>query len=108
MKQINVETKADTKATINLDEKTRSRIASQPQVGMLVYYYHWSKGTRYQPIHKGFRGPARVIAMEPSRVRNGTSVVWVSHGGNLVRGAPEHLRYATELEKTAYKSKMVF
>eukprot|EP00974_Lingulodinium_polyedra_P069008 6681976-Lingulodinium_polyedra.AAC.1 len=30
--------------------------------------------------------------------RNGASVVWLSHGGNLIRGAPEHLRHATDAE----------
>ena len=79
---------ADARATIRLAAKARNRIVVQPQVGVLVYYYRRSKGTRYQRVHVGYRGPARVIAVEPSMARNGTSVVWLSHGGNLIRGAP--------------------
>ena len=100
--------KADAKATITIAERARNRIVIQPQIGMLVYYYRRSKEARYQPTHQGYRGPARVIAIEPSTVRNGTSVVWMSHGGNLARGAPEHPRYATELQRTACESKNGF
>ena len=49
-----------------------------------------------------------MIAIEPSSCRNATSVVWLSHGGNLIRGAPEHLRYATDIERAAYESKNGF
>ena len=69
----------------------------------MVYYFRRDKGTRYRPVHKCYRGPARVIAIEPSSNRNATSVVWLSHGGNLIRGAPEHLRYATNVERAAYE-----
>jgi hypothetical protein len=96
---------ADARATIKLAERARHRVVSQPQPGMLVYYFRRSKGTKYQPIHAGYRGPARVLALEPSTVRQGTSVIWLSHGGNLIRCAPEHLRFATELERTVYDSK---
>ena len=74
----------------------------------MVYYFRRDKGTRYQPIHRCYRGPARVIAIEPSTTRRATSVVWLSHGGNLIRAAPEHLRYATSLERAAYESKNGF
>ena len=80
--------KADAQATIGLASKARNRIVIQPQVGMMVYYYRRPKGTRHQRVHVGYRGPARVIAVDPPTVRNGTSVVWLSHGGNLVRGSP--------------------
>ena len=93
--------KADAKATLALAEKARTRIVTQPEVGMMVYYFRRDKGTRYQPVHRCYRGPARVIATEPSTTRRTTSVVWLSHGGNLIRGAPEHLRYATDLERAA-------
>ena len=93
---------ADAKATITLAERARNRIVAQPRPGMLVYYFRRSKGTKYQPIHAGYRGPARVIALEPSTVRSGTSVIWLSHGGNLIQCAPVHLRYATDLERTTY------
>ena len=79
----------DARATITLAERARNRIVSQPTPGMLVYYFRRSKGTKYQPIHVGYRGPARVLALEPSTVRNGTSVVWLSHGRNLIRCAPD-------------------
>ena len=91
--------KADAKATVTLAARARNRRVISPEVGMLVYYYRRQKGTRYQAPVAGYRGPARVIAVEPSMTRNGTSVVWLSHGGNLIRGAPEHLRFATDLEK---------
>ena len=74
----------------------------------MVYYFRRDKGARYQPVHRCYRGPARVIAIEPSTCRNATSVVWLSHGGNLIRGAPEHLRYATDLERATYESKNGF
>ena len=77
---------------------------AQPTPGMLVYYFRRSKGAKHQPIHVGYRGPERVLALEPSTVRKGTSVVWLSHGGNLIRCAPEHLRYATDLEKAMHET----
>ena len=95
---------ADAQATITLAERARNRIVVQPTPGMLVYYFRRSKGTKYQPIHVGYRGPARVLALEPSTVRQGTSVVWLSHGGNLIRCAPENLRYATDLEKAMHET----
>eukprot|EP00974_Lingulodinium_polyedra_P124951 11192644-Lingulodinium_polyedra.AAC.1 len=30
--------------------------------------------------------------------RDGAYFVWLNHGCNLIRGAPEHLRYATDAE----------
>ena len=38
-------------------------------------------------------------------IRQGTSIVWLSNGGNLVRAAPEHLRYATDMEQAAYNGR---
>ena len=76
--------KDDAQPTIRLAPKARNRIVIQPQVWMMVHYYRRSKGTRYQRVHVGYRGPAIVIAVEPSTVRTGTSGVWLSHGGNLV------------------------
>ena len=50
---------------------------------------------------QGYRGPAKVIAVE-----KGTSgapvVAWLSHAGTLIRAAPEHLRMATSLETRTY------
>ena len=45
-----------------------------------------------------------MIAVEPPLTSDTqcSSVVWLSHGGTLIRAAPEHLRNATPLETTVY------
>eukprot|EP00974_Lingulodinium_polyedra_P119779 11172475-Lingulodinium_polyedra.AAC.1 len=35
--------------------------------------------------------------------RRGTSVVWLNHGGNVIRGTPEHLRHATDAERALFE-----
>ncbi len=82
------------KATINLVGKARNGIATHLEDGMIVYYYRMNNGTRYQAGKVGYRGPVRLIALEPDTTRNGTYVVWHSHGGNLIRGTPEHIMFA--------------
>ena len=46
-------------------------------------------------------GPAKIIAVERGE---GSSpvVTWLSHGGTLIRAAPEHLRMATPLETRTF------
>ena len=72
---------------------------------MLVYYFRRGKGSKHQPRHKSYCGLDRVTAVDLSAVRNQTSVVWMSHGDNPIRGAPEHLRFATHIEHVVHDSK---
>ena len=46
----------------------------------------------------GYRGPAKVIAVEKGEDGRQVTVAWLSHGGTLIRASPEHLRMATPLE----------
>ena len=75
----------------------RSRRLREPQQGQIVYYFRRKRGKRPE-----YRGPARIIAVEPPETGQtaGVSVVWLSHAGVLIRAAPEHLRQATPLEVT--------
>ena len=78
----------------------RGRTISNPQAGQIVYYFLRGKDRN----EAGYKGPARVIAVEPPMGDSqAASVVWLSHGATLVRAAPEHLRVATPLEHTVYE-----
>ena len=69
----------------------------EPVPGQIVYYLRRGKGNK-RPT---YRGPARILAVEPPESGNecrGVSVVWLSHAGVLIRAAPEHLRMATPVE----------
>ena len=92
---------ADARATITLAKRARHRIIRQPTIGMLVYYNRRLLVKSQRGHLHGYRGPARVIAVEPSEHRNAPSVVWMSHGGDLIRGAPEHLLHVADSERAA-------
>jgi len=60
----------------------------------------------FQPPHVGFCGLARAIGVEQSTSRLGwSSVVWFSRGGNLIRGASEHLPYTSGIECQLHEAK---
>ena len=84
---------AEAKSILRLAIQARNRTLHNPELGQLVYYFR--RGKNNNDI--GYRGPARVIAVEPTRTTDtsGTSVIWLSHSGTLIRAAPEHLRAAT-------------
>ena len=85
---------ADARNLLRLAVLARSRVLSNPQVGDVVYYFRRHRSNRPQ-----YFGPGRVLAVEPPEVdAHGSSVVWISHSGTLIRAAPEHLRQATPLE----------
>ena len=88
---------ADARSLLRLAAHARSRTIMEVQPGMIVYYLRRGKGAK-KPT---YRGPARVLAVEPPEAGNecrGTSVVWLSHAGVLIRAAPEHLWMATPVE----------
>ena len=55
---------ADAKNILHMASKARSRVLSEVQAGQLVYYYRRGKSKQDQ----GYRGPAKVIAVEKARV----------------------------------------
>ena len=84
---------------LTLAQHARARTLRNPQVGQIVYYFRRGKGKQ----ENGYKGPARVIAVEPaSHEGQASSVIWLAHGATLVRAAPEHLRVATPLETNVY------
>ena len=91
---------ADARSLLRLAANARSRTLLHPEPGTIVYYLRRGKGTK-RPY---YRGPARVLACEHPESGTealGTSVVWLSHAGVLIRAAPEHLRMATPVEVSA-------
>jgi hypothetical protein len=92
---------AEARSLLRLALHARSRRLSEVKPGDIVYYYRRGKaaGARQRGSYKG---PARVLAVEPpeSDAAVAPGVVWLSHAGVLVRAAPEHLRMATPLEVT--------
>ena len=90
---------AEAKTMLRLATLARSRTLRTPQLGQTVYYYRRGKGSQ----KPGYRGLARVIAVEPPHGDTQTSsVVWLSHAATLIRAASEHLRTATPLETQIY------
>ena len=76
--------------------RARCRPLKEFQTGQLVYYFRRGRkeGSRYGGR---WHGPARVLCHESTSNsrEHGGSVVWVSHGGVLIRCAPEQLRPVT-------------
>jgi len=90
---------AEAKTILRLASHARSRELKTISPGDVVYYFRVGKGAGAKA--KGsYRGPARVLAVEPPEGAGSRSitVVWLSHGAQLIRAAPEHLRMATPLE----------
>ena len=74
----------------------RSRVLRNPTVGQLVIYFRRSKGGVGGGRDGGkmvLLGPARVLAVErPTEVESQiAALVWLAHGGSLIRAAPEHV-----------------
>ena len=92
---------ADARSIIRLASAARSRTLPNPQVGDIVYYFRRQKGKKDRAT-PGYRGPARIIAVEPNVNSEviAPAIVWLSHAGTLIRAAPEHLRRATPVEVT--------
>ena len=88
---------ADAKNILQMAARARSRVISKVQAGQLVYYFRRGK----KKAEQGYRGPAKVIAVEHGQ-SGAPMVAWLSHGGTLIRAAPEHLRMATSLETRTY------
>ena len=51
-------------------------------------------------------GPARVLAVEqPTEVESHVAaVVWLAHGGSLIRAAPEHLVGCSSLDTSLFEA----
>ena len=73
--------------------RARSRVLQELYPGQIVYYFRRGK----KKEDRGYRGPAKVIAIVKGQ-GDAPIVAWLSHGGTLIRAAPEHLRMATPLE----------
>ena len=90
--------KAEARTMLRLALAARSRRIRDPEAGQIVYYYRRGK----KRVESGYRGPARVIAVERHPERAVATIVWLAHGTTLVRAAPEHLRMATPLEYSVH------
>ena len=91
--------RADAWKTLRMAQFARSRVLRNPTVGQLVRYFRRSKGGVGGGRDRGLggkmvlRGPTRVLAVEqPTEVESQVAaVVWLAHGGSLIKAAPEHL-----------------
>ena len=90
----------------------RSRVLRNPTVGQLVRYFRRSTGGFGGGRDRGLGGkmvllgPARVLAVEqPTEVESQVAaVVWLVHGGSLIRAAPEHLVDGSPLDTTLFEA----
>ena len=90
---------ADARSMVRLASLARARTVFDVQAGDIVYYFR--RGRRQGRTNLGVvLGPAKVLAVErPGSQGVATpTVVWLGHGIQLIRAAPEHLRRATPLE----------
>ena len=56
------------------------------------------KGRRIRDFDR-WHGPGVIIGDEPNPLGNGRRGYWVSHNGQLMLVAPEHVRLATRVEQ---------
>ena len=90
----------------------RSRVLINPTVGQLVRYFRSSKSGVGGGRDRGLGGkttllgPARVLAVEqPTEVESQVAaVVWLAHGGSLIRAAPEHLVDCSSLDTSLFEA----
>ena len=90
---------AEAKTILRIASLAKARQLSEVKTGDIVYYFRRGKAAGAK--QRGtFRGPARVIAVEPPENPESKAIttVWLAHGSQLIRAAPEHLRQATPLE----------
>ena len=88
---------ADAKNILKMAGRARARVLPEVHAGQLVYYFRRGK----KKEDRGYRGPAKIIAVEKGEGA-APIIAWLSHGGTLIRAAPEHLRMATSLETRTY------
>ena len=97
--------KADARRRILRAARGRARKAETFQTGQLVYFYR--KGLKSSRYEGGWRGPARVIAVEKhgdsEANQTSGSVVWIVHGTILYRCAPEQLRFVPKTVSETYQ-----
>ena len=90
----------------------RSRVLRNPTVGQLARYFRRSKGGFGVGRDRGLGGkmvllgPAKVLAVEqPTEVESQVAaVVWLAHGGSLIRVAPEHLVGWSPLDTSLFEA----
>ena len=90
----------------------RSRALRNPTVGQLVRQFRRSKGGFRGGRDRGLGGkmvlfgPARVLAVkQPTKVESQVAaVVWLPHGGSLIRAAPEHVVACSPLDTTLFET----
>ena len=90
---------AEAKTILRIASLAKARQLSTVNPGDIVYYFRRGKAAGHK--QKGsYRGPAKVLAVEPPEGKESKAIttVWLAHGSQLIRAAPEHLRQATPLE----------
>ena len=84
---------------LRMAQYARFRVLRNPTVGQLARYFHGLGGKMV------LLGPARVLAVEqPTEVESQVAaVVWLAHGGYLIRAAPEHLVDCSSLDTSLFE-----
>ena len=104
--------RADARKTLRMAQYARSRVLRNPTVGQLVRYYRRSKGGIGGGRDRGLGGkmvllgPARVLAFDQQTEVESqvAAVVWLAHGGYLMRAAPEHLVDCSSLDTSLFEA----
>ena len=103
--------RAAARKTLRMAQCARSTVLRNPTVGQLVIYFRRSKrgvgGGRDRGLggKMVLLGPARVLTVEqPTDVESQVAaVVWLAHGGSLIRAAPEHLVACSSLDTSLFE-----
>jgi len=92
---------AEARTIVRLASLARARSVFEVKAGDIVYYYRRGRKQGRKNLGR-FLGPAKVLAVETpeSRGNSAPTIVWLGHGLEMIRAAPEHLRRATPLEVT--------
>ena len=86
--------RADARKTLRMAQYARSRVLRNPTVGQLVRYFRRSKGGAGGGRDRGLGGKMVLLGSveQLTEVESQVApVVWLAHGGSLIRAAPEHL-----------------
>jgi len=90
---------AEARTLLRIASYARARKVPDFQPGDIVYYYRRGRSGGAKQTGR-FLGPAKILAIEPAESKEveSHSVIWLAHGVQMIRAAPEHLRRATQLE----------
>ena len=98
--------------TLRMAQYARSRVLRNPTVGQLVRYFRMSKSGVGGGRDRGLGGRWFFLVLQEYLQLNSqrkwresqvAAVVWLAHGGSLIRAAPEHLVGCSSLDTSLFE-----